>query len=127
MDDSRPFVDDIVEAVKEGRVGAAVAAEWLELRIAEHVRQVHAARQQRRSLHALAWMSDAEADRLLPPRGSELIPAPWEMSNAEADELLPPRSREEAERRHRAWDVRAAAVEDLTAAELYRLLFGEGG
>ena len=72
-------------------------------------------------------MTDAEADALLPPRGSALIPGPWEMSNEEADGLLPPRTAEEAERRHRAAGVRASRVEDLSDEQLYRFLFGEGG
>jgi hypothetical protein len=71
-------------------------------------------------------MTDAEADALLPPRGSALVPAPWEMTDEEADELLPPRTAEEVERHARAADVRAAAVEDLSDDDLYRLLFGAG-
>jgi len=73
-----------------------------------------------------AEMGDEEADRLLPPRGSALVPGPGEMSNEEADELLPPRTVEEADRRARAAYVRAAAVEDLTDEQLYDLLFGGG-
>jgi hypothetical protein len=53
--------------------------------------------------------------------------APGEMPDWEADLLLPPRTAEEAVRRAQALDVRAAAVEDLSDEDLYRLLFGEGG
>lgn len=70
-------------------------------------------------------MTDAQADRLLPPRGSELVPGPGEMSNAEADRLLPPRSPAEFEARAQARDIRASRVESLSDAELYELLFGQ--
>ena len=106
----RPYIDDIIEAVKQGRVGAATAAEWLELRAAEHAREA-------RRVRARAVQ---QRGRLAP------VPGAGEMSDEEADGLLPPRTAEEFERRAMLADVRAAAVEDLTDEELYRSLFGEG-
>jgi|RhiMetdeSRZDD1v2_1073273.scaffolds.fasta_scaffold2738535_1 hypothetical protein len=102
MAEDRPYIDDILAAVREGRVGAATAAEWLELRAAEHAREARRAR--------------ARAPQVV-------IPSLGEMSNEEADALLPPRTAEEFERRAMLADVRAAAVEELAEAELYDVLF----
>jgi len=50
-------------------------------------------------------------------------PAPGEMTNEEVDALFPPRTAEEAERRARTVEARAARVEALSDDELYDRLF----
>jgi hypothetical protein len=71
-----PDVSDILAAVRERRIGAATAAEWLELRMAEDAREArqvraHATQQMRDRLHsavdsALSGGGD-EFSRLFPP------------------------------------------------------------
>ena len=75
----RPYIGDILAAVREGRIGAATAAEWLDLRAAEHAREV-------RQVRARAVQ---QRGRLAP------VPGAGEMSDEEADGLLPPRTAEE--------------------------------
>jgi hypothetical protein len=76
--EDKPYIADIIEALREGRVtSAAVAAEWLELRINEHVRaarsvRAHVTQQQRSRLHsavddALSGGAQDEFARLFPP------------------------------------------------------------
>jgi hypothetical protein len=67
-------IEDILAAVRERRIGAATAAAWLELRLAEQARQVraHATQQMRDRLHgaldsALAGDAQDEFSRLFPP------------------------------------------------------------
>jgi len=68
------YIEDILAAVRERRVGAATAAAWLELRLAEQARQVraHATQQMRDRLHgaldsALSGDAQDEFSRLFPP------------------------------------------------------------
>jgi hypothetical protein len=77
-DDSRPYVDDIVAAVRERRVGADTALAWLELRSDEHARYVrevraHADAAMRDRLHsavdsALSGGTEDEFSKLFDPR-----------------------------------------------------------
>jgi hypothetical protein len=77
MAEERPYIDDILATVREGRIGAAAAADWLELRAAEHAREArqvraHATQQMRDRLHgaldsALFGGSTDEFSRLFPP------------------------------------------------------------
>jgi hypothetical protein len=101
-----PWLQEILDAVRERRIGADAAVEWLTMRADEAAREARRARAAGQRGHL------------------GLVPSPGEMSNQEADALLPPRTAEEFERRARLADVHAAAVEDLTDAEIYDAIFG---
>jgi hypothetical protein len=77
MTDERPYIADILSAIREGRIGAATALEWLELRADEHARwarslRAHATPAMRDRLHgaldsALSGDAQDEFSRLFPP------------------------------------------------------------
>jgi hypothetical protein len=77
MAGDRPYIDDILAAIRERRIGAATALEWLELRAAEHAREArqvraHATQQMRDRLHgaldsALSGGGGDEFAKLFPP------------------------------------------------------------
>jgi hypothetical protein len=103
MSAERPYViDDILDAVRERRIGAEAALAWLELRADEAARET-------RQVRAM-WDRPA-------------IRGVGEMTDQEADLLLPPRDAAEFEDRAMLADIHAAALADLTEDESYRLNF----
>lgn len=136
MAGERPYVDDILAAVREGRIGAATAAEWLELRAAEHARQArevraHADQGMRDRVHnavdsALSGDAQDEYSRLFPP--SKPLGPPQS-----AEEHYPGpviyRGQDQGQRTRRpgaSWDgyvTGAVPVDDLPGADDYVRLF----
>jgi hypothetical protein len=103
MSAERPyFIDDIVAAVRERRIGAETALAWLELRADEAAREA-------RQVRAM-WDRPA-------------IRGVGEMSDQEADAMLPPRDATEFEARAQARDVRAAWLAKLSDNEAYDVNF----
>jgi hypothetical protein len=72
-DDSRPYIDDIRDAAREGRASAATIAAWLEIRQEEHRREVraHADQRMRDRLHSAV---DSALSGDTPSRFAHLFP-----------------------------------------------------
>jgi len=128
MTEDRPYIEDIVAAVREGRIGAATAAEWLELRAAEHAREArwvraHATQQMRDRLHSAVDSalsgggSGDEFARLFPP-WDPLGPPVDESGQYPSQSLIYPG--EQQGQRNRQPRTAAAALSD---DELYDVCF----
>jgi hypothetical protein len=103
MSAERPyFIDDILSAIREHRIGAETALAWVELRADEAAREA-------RQVQAM-WDRPA-------------IRGVGELSDEQVDAMLPPRDAAAFEERAMLADTRAAALADLTEDEQYRLNF----